>query len=239
MKAVILAAGIGSRLGSYTKKKPKCLININEEYTILDTQLQSLIKAEIADITIVIGYLGQQVEEYVNKNYQNLKVHFIKNEEYDKTNNMYSFSLAESKLKGSSIISLNGDVAIDIDIIDKVLNNNNLNGIAVDTNFYSHESMKIIVENGNSNIVDISKAIDEESAYGTSIDIYKISKESSDSLFSDIKEYLENKGTKDWFEVALHKNFDKENYYPISIGSSKWVEIDDEVDLLSAKELFI
>ena len=73
MKAIILAAGLGTRLGKYTKNLPKCMLIFNEK-PIIEWQVQTLRKAGITDITVVKGHMSEKinlpgVKNYVNENY--------------------------------------------------------------------------------------------------------------------------------------------------------------------------
>jgi L-glutamine-phosphate cytidylyltransferase len=86
MKAIILAAGIGSRLSSITNKKPKCLIRVGG-LSILSHQIDAYKKAGITEIIILAGYLSNQIIEYCNNLYPEIKV--VVNPDYKVTNNMY------------------------------------------------------------------------------------------------------------------------------------------------------
>lgn len=99
MNAIILAAGMGTRLLPYTDKKPKSLIPIKNE-PIIERQIRFLNEANIENITIVVGYLAEQFEYLVEK-YQ---VNLIYNPLYDKYNNLYSLFLARNYLDSTYII---------------------------------------------------------------------------------------------------------------------------------------
>ena len=68
MQALILAAGKGSRLGSLTENKPKCMIDIAGK-SIIDRTVESLISNNINHIIIVIGYLGNILSDYLTNKY--------------------------------------------------------------------------------------------------------------------------------------------------------------------------
>ncbi len=87
-KAVILAAGLGSRLRPMTDNKPKCLVKINGK-PLLQYQLDAYKQADIVDILIIVGYQGKKVEEYC-KHIKGLNIKVIYNNDYEFTNNMYS-----------------------------------------------------------------------------------------------------------------------------------------------------
>lgn len=97
MKALILAAGIGSRLAPLTDEVPKSMICVTDK-TILENQIEILQKNGITDITVVTGYKGSIIEEFVNQKYDNIRI--INNIDYLTTNNMYSAFLAKENFDG-------------------------------------------------------------------------------------------------------------------------------------------
>ena len=93
MKAIILAAGLGSRLGDLTKDKPKSLIKVNGK-PIIKYQIDAYLNAGISEVLIVTGYKSVELENYIKINYsKNIK--FINNVNFDTTNNMYSLWLCK------------------------------------------------------------------------------------------------------------------------------------------------
>lgn len=99
-KAVILAAGFGSRMMPATKDKPKPMVTVNGK-RIIETLLDALVKAEIKDITIIRGYKGEKFDELLTR-YPFIK--FINNLDYDKYNNISSAILAKDCFIGGSYL---------------------------------------------------------------------------------------------------------------------------------------
>ena len=98
MQAIILAAGMGKRLGEYTKNCTKCMVPVNG-VTLIDRLLGQLSKLGLNRIVIVVGYKGKELIDYVGKEYMGLKIEYIKNPIYDRTNNIYSLALAKQHLQ--------------------------------------------------------------------------------------------------------------------------------------------
>jgi MurNAc alpha-1-phosphate uridylyltransferase len=71
MKAMILAAGMGSRMGSLTQKIPKPLLKIGNQ-TLLEIQINKIIQAGVNQVLINVSYLGDQIIEFVSNKYKNL-----------------------------------------------------------------------------------------------------------------------------------------------------------------------
>src|ERR1044072_1740559 len=101
MKAVILAAGQGTRIRSVHGEHPKCLIEVDDA-TILDHQLEALSMAGIHDVAIVVGYEQEQIITHVKRRELShiQRIHFIENPAFALTNNIYSLWLASDWLRG-------------------------------------------------------------------------------------------------------------------------------------------
>jgi choline kinase len=105
MKALILAAGRGTRIQPAHKDQPKCLIRSSSiGWTILDHQIDGLFSAGIDEIGIVVGYEKDQITRHVYTNYRDCArlFHFIVNPLFATTNNIYSFWLARGKSNASA-----------------------------------------------------------------------------------------------------------------------------------------
>lgn len=236
MKAIILAAGIGNRLKPITDEKCKTLVQVNG-IPMIGYILQSLSIPQISEIIICYGYKAEQLKEYINSNFPNLEIKFIENKEYLITNNMYSLFLAK-ELLNDDIILMNSDLVYDPIIIKEMVSIHK-NLVAVDKGNYNLESMKIIVEDGI--IHSISKEIDEKDAYGCSIDIYRIQKDSILHIISEMEEIINTNGDRNqWTEKMLDNLFRSKKLisFPFDIRSKKWYEIDNFDDLVNAEILF-
>ena len=97
MQAIILAAGMGKRLGEYTKNNTKCMVPVNG-VPIIDRLLGQLSKLYLKRVVIVVGYEGEKLMEYLSTKDYPVPIEFLSNPIYDKTNNIYSLALAKDKL---------------------------------------------------------------------------------------------------------------------------------------------
>ena len=98
MQAIILAAGMGRRLGEYTRDNTKCMLPVNG-VRLIDRVLGQLSQLGLSRVVIVVGYKGQNLIDYIGHRYDDrLKIEYVNNPVYDKTNNIYSLSLAKDKL---------------------------------------------------------------------------------------------------------------------------------------------
>lgn len=233
MKAVLLAAGLGTRLRPITNEVPKCMVPING-MPIIEKQILNLVENGVKDIYVVAGYKSDVLITFLNDKYP--FVYVVENNVYDTTNNMFSLYLTMKLVKGNEFLLMNSDVFHDANIEAGLINSSESNMIACDYGRYIEESMKITVD-GN-RIVHISKQITPEDAYATSIDVYKIGIEAGNILFDMCVDIIEKQGNRNsWTEVALDQIFAKIEFNPYKI-EGRWFEIDNHNDLAAAEELF-
>ena len=233
MKAVILAAGLGSRLRPITNEVPKCMVPVNG-IRIIDKQIDNLLLNGITKIYVVDGYKAEILTAHLKEIYP--QVHIVSNPRYAETNNMYSLFLTSQYVKGEEFLLMNSDVYYDTNIIEGLLQGENQSKIACDRSGYMEESMKITLDGDKIN--HISKKITPEKHYAVSIDVYRISKEDSATLFREVEDtILERKDENSWTEVALDNIFKDTNFKPYVIHG-RWFEIDNHDDLHKAENIF-
>ena len=120
MKAVILAAGIASRLRPLTDTTPKCLLKIGER-CLLERAFDALIQNGFDEFIIVTGYRQQQIVDFLQAHYPTQDITFIYNDRYESTNNIYSLWLTRSYTDGQEILLLDSDIVFDPQIVEKLL----------------------------------------------------------------------------------------------------------------------
>ena len=232
MRALLLAAGIGSRLSPITDSRPKSLVCVHGK-PILLKQIENLMQNGIDDIIIAAGYKAEMIEQAV-KPFPNVTI--LSNPDYLTTNNMYSAYLAREKMRGDAFLMMNSDVFFDASVIDALLKFDHPDAIVTDIGVYMEESMKVIVRGGR--ITQIAKTISEADAFGTSIDVYKFSAEGGARFFDKCAEYIEQKKElRKWSEVALDEILSDVVFKACPL-CGRWYEIDNHEDLAAAEKLF-
>ncbi|MBQ6375198.1 MAG: phosphocholine cytidylyltransferase family protein [Clostridia bacterium] len=234
MKALILAAGYGSRLAPLTDSLPKSLVPVNGT-PILFKQLEDLYENGITDITVISGYRANMLEAAVHDRFRDVKI--IESVDYRTTNNMYSAWLAKDAMAGDDFLMMNADVFFDASVIEALLAFDAPNAIVTDIGFYLEESMKVI-EDADGRLTRISKQIPRSEALGASIDVYRFSAEAGDAFFRKCEEYiLERKEVKLWSEVALNDILAEVTFRACPL-KGRWYEIDNHEDLAAAERIF-
>jgi len=236
MKALILAAGLGTRIHSVHGHHPKCLIQFNGgQTTILDHQITSLFSAGVTDIGIVLGYEKNQIIEHVLKNYLKYRkrFHFIENPAFAETNNIYSFWLAQTWINGEEFICLNGDVVFDSRILIPAVESIAPIAMVVDPK-WRDETMKVIISENR--IIKMSKRILQSEFSGTYIGITSFAAGVQEGLFRKINHLIRTGNENEFFNIAVQQLANEGVRVGFtSTGDLPWAEIDDPGDLAFAR----
>ena len=234
-KALILAAGFGSRLAPLTDNLPKSLVPVNGT-PILFKQIENLLENGISDITIISGYKADVLEKAVREKWPEIRI--IESVDYASTNNMYSAWLGREAMGGEPFLMMNADVFFDASVIAALLAFKGENAIVTDIGNYLEESMKVVERDGK--LIQISKAITPEAALGASIDVYKFSAAGGAAFFEACRGYIEDrKELKLWSEVALNDVLEQGSVpFEACPLDGRWLEIDNHEDLAAAVALF-
>ena len=251
MQAIILAAGMGRRLGEYTKDNTKCMVPVNG-VRLIDRLLGQLAKQDLKRIIIVVGYQGQALRNYIEEQYishqpsdfRHLNIEFAENPIYDKTNNIYSLALVKDKLQEDDTLLIESDLIFSDRIIPMIVDNPYPN-LALVAKYETWMDGTMVRLDDDQNIVNfISKdAFDynEVDAYYKTVNIYKLSQTFSQQKYVPFLDaYTKAVGNNEYYEnvlriISLLNNHDMK---ALPIGNEKWYEIDDKQDLDIAEALF-
>jgi choline kinase len=237
MKAVILAAGVASRLRPLTNNTPKCLLKVGSK-SILERTIDNLVKNNITEIVVVTGYLKEMIEEFLIQNYPKQKFTFIFNEKFDSTNNIYSLWLTKSEIFGHEMLLMDSDIIFDSRIIGQLISSKYENNLALqsDKNLGEEEIKCLLNEDGS--IKEIGKLINPKEAVGESIGIEKFSKELVYNLFAIIdRKILDENAVNIFYEAAFQDAMnDGEKIFPVDVKEYKCMEIDtiDDFEIASS-----
>ena len=227
MIAVILVAGMGTRLMPLTKDIPKPLLEI-ENTSLLERMMINCISSGVEEFVIVSGYKKERVIakiDYLQSKYH-VKISTVENKRYSQTNTSCSVSLATRQLDDDVII-INGDNVVDERIISGLLKIDETALVVDNYKRLNEESFKLRIENNV--IMEIGKGIDIDTASGEFIGISKVSKDDL-PLFNSILEDLIAENVQNYYDLTYKDLSKKTNIGYFYTNGLKWTEIDDKND---------
>ena len=244
MQAIILAAGMGRRLGDYTRDNTKCMVPVNG-VRLIDRLLNQLAWQKLDRVIIVVGYKGQELKNYLGNRYDDsLKIEYAENPVYDKTNNIYSLALVKDKLQEDDTLLIESDLIFSDHLIPMIVENPypNLALVAKYEAWMDGTMVRIDHENNIVNFIP-KKAFRYEDAdqYYKTVNIYKFSREFSQQKYVPFLDaYSKAMGNNEYYEQVLRviTLIDNVELKALPIGNEKWYEIDDVQDLDIAETIF-
>jgi len=238
MKAVILAAGVASRLRPLTDSTPKCLLKVGTK-SILERTIDNLIMNNVSEVIVVTGYLKEMVESFLTEKYPEINFKFIFNSKYNTTNNIYSLWLAKREILGYDMLLLDSDIVFDGRIVSLLINSEKENVLALrKTDNLGEEEIKCALSEKGF-IKEISKTVNITDAVGESIGIELFSDKLVYNLFTILdRKILDEKQVDIFYEAAFQEAINSgAEIYPIKVGNYKCMEIDTPDDFEKAAEL--
>lgn len=243
MQAIILAAGMGKRLKELTKNNTKCMVEVNG-VTLIDRMLHQLERKNLSRIVIVVGYEGQRLIEFIGTLGIKTPIVYIENPIFDKTNNIYSLSLAKDWLCREDTLLFESDLIFEDSVIDVLLDDPRDTLALVDKYeaWMDGTCVKLTAQD------DIEKFVpgkqfkfNEIKNYYKTVNIYKFSKHFSESHYVPFLEaYQSALGRNEYYEQVLRviSMLDNPVIKAKRLNGQLWYEIDDIQDLDIASSMF-
>lgn len=242
MQAIILAAGMGRRLGEFTADNTKCMLEVNG-IRLIDRMLCQLSRLGLSRIVIVIGYEGQKLKSYLTKNYPSYPIEFVENSVYDKTNNIYSLWLARGFMAEEDTLLLESDLIYEDAILEAAVGSTDDN-VALVSKYETWMDGTMVRIDDDRNIVNfIPKAAfkySDTDYYYKTVNIYRFSKDFIVNHYLPFLDaYIKVLGENEYYEQVLRviTLIDKCGIKALPIKGD-WYEIDDVQDLRIAETIF-
>lgn len=238
-KAVILAAGVGSRIMPLTDSCPKSLLQV-AGLPILERMIINIQACGINEVVIVLGYLGKQIRSFVAKRFPELSASFIVNDKYEGTNTGYSLLLTKNATKGKGFIKFDADVVFDVKILEQLLASDTENALCIDRNIKLEAEEVKVVADCDLRILKASKSVDPKDALGESIGIEKISATTAEKLYAELGAMMaQEEHHQEYYEAAYERLMTKDiAFHVVDISGLNWVEIDTRDDFAVANQMF-
>jgi choline kinase len=233
MKAVILAAGSATRLRPLTEHTPKCLLDVAGR-PILNRLFEHLAALRVSEVTMVLGYLAQNIRDAVARWDCGFAVRFIDNAEYASTNNGYSTLLAAPAVAGQEFLLLDSDIVCERGVIASVIEHAKADCLAVrPSRTLGVEEMKIILDDRGC-VRQCAKTVDPAFAIGESLGINRFSPAASARFFEVLEARVRGQGlVNEYNDSAVQQMIDDEGHqlWPVDVGAWYCAEIDTPADL--------
>lgn len=245
MQALMLAAGMGRRMGKHTENHTKCMITVDGK-TLLLRAVEALKKADIRKLILVVGYKADVLEEYVKNtpDFDDMEIEYIHNVDYSTTNNIYSLFMAKDLLIQDDTILLESDLIFDDTLIKNLIADPRKN-LVVASKYEQWMDGTVIEINDKDNVIDFIEKdkfrYEDVDKYYKTVNIYKFSKEFSEKQYVPfLHAYLSAYGTNQYYEQVLKifAHIKSSELEAFRLNNTKWYEIDDAQDLDIAETMF-
>jgi choline kinase len=222
MRAVILAAGRGSRLNGHVRDVPKALVAVGRQ-TLIERQIAALTRAGVRDITVVVGCQADRVREHCGSG-----VTYVENTRFAETNSLYSLWLARDQLTGGSVV-LNCDVLFHPQLLQDLLTARHDAALMLayrepDDPPLGDEEMKVQVRGGR--VVAMSKAMNPTEADGENVGMLRFDAPVVPLLVDCLDAIVEAGGLREWAPFAFAEFAGRHPLYAIGTRGYPWIEID-------------
>lgn len=243
MQAIILAAGMGKRLKELTQNNTKCMVKVNG-VSLIDRMLHQIQKQNVDRIVIVVGYEREKLKEYIATLGITTPITFIDNPIYDKTNNIYSLSLASDYLCQDDTLLFESDLIFDDSVLDALVKDLRPTLALVDKyeSWMDGTCVKLDRDDNIEAFVPGKKfKFNEIKDYYKTVNIYKFSRDFSKTHYVPFLDaYQKALGENEYYEQVLRviTMLDDPVIKAKRLTGQKWYEIDDIQDLDIATSIF-
>jgi len=236
MKAIILSAGQGSRLGHLVDDRPKCLIDFNGR-SLLDRQLDTLDANGVDEAVVVTGFHDELVRQTVEARTGGPNVRTIFNPFYKVADNTGSLFMAREELQGDCLV-WNGDTLVSRELMRRVVGNDCI-GISVTIDrkeSYDEDDMKVVEQGGR--LKAIGKRLPLDTVNAESIGLLAFRSGGAEQFREAIEEAMRTpEGTTIWYLRVIHHIAQHGDVWTLDINGEEWGEVDFPPDVEAAREL--
>lgn len=227
MKALILNSGLGKRMGVLSSEHPKCMTEISHRNTILSRQLRQIADYGISEVVMTTGYFDQVLIDYCNFLELPLKITFVNNPVYDKTNYIYSIYCAKDFLRDDDIILMHGDLVFENRVFEQVINSQDSCMTVSSTLPLPQKDFKAVITGDKIDKVGVEFFDNALAAQP----LYKLNRFDWQVWLKAIEDFCEADNVKCYAEKAFNEVSDKCIIKPLDVKDMLCSEIDTPEDL--------
>lgn len=239
LKAIILAAGVGNRLGKDGREQPKCLLKFNNK-SLLERHLECLRHCQISEVTIVVGYQAAKIQEKIEAIGAQDWVNTIYNPDYRQGSIISLWASREHLVAADEVLLMDADVLYDYRLLEQLVNTNVLNCFLLDRDFEpGAEPVKLCVKNGQ--LLEFRKQVSPNLTYdfcGESVGFFRFSSAIASRLATRTEYYITQELKEEPYEDAIRDLLldTPEEFGYEDITGLPWLEIDFPEDVQRAKQ---
>lgn len=219
MKAIILAAGMGTRISRFIEEKPKCMVDIGG-ITLLQYTIGMLRGKGINDITVCVGYEA----DYIKKGVSDDTIHFVYNPFYDITNGIASMWFAKDRLTPEDTIIMSGDLYVESDTVDELIADTNSPVLLVDSTRTVDADYRFHFENGI--LMRHGKDLAIADTTGENLGMAKLSADFVPEYRRHMIDMINAQKHSVWWESVMYDMLPGTNIYVHDIAGKYWSEVD-------------
>ncbi len=239
--AIVLVAGMGTRLDPLTRTLPKCLVKVNGT-AILENTLTLLAGKGIKQVIMPVGYMEETIRARIGNRFMDMDIHYVKNPIFNKTNNMYSLWLARDLSKDvGGFILIEGDLFFDADVLDRLLDAPAPCCWAADEFIRFKDGCMLTADpdGGIRKIEIIRHPLPRyDDSQHKSAGMLKLCKSTATTLWDCLEFEVRHWHLNLYYDQVMARHLKEFDLDICDIKGSRWMEIDDIHDLKQAQSLF-
>jgi len=237
--AVILAAGVGSRLSPLTDRTAKSLLSVGGS-VILERMIRNCLSCGISQFVMVLGHRADEIKQFIDKTFRGIRVTYVINDRYRDTNTGYSLMLASSTVGTAEFIKFNADVVFETRILRALIDSDLPNLLCIDRNIAAADKEEKVTADDEMRVSEFGKAVDPATALSESFGIEKISAVTGPLLFVELTEMMESRANVQAQCEAAYARLVRKGipFHSLDITGMKWTEIDTPEDFAAANAMF-
>ena len=223
MRAVILAAGMGTRLSPLTDKCPKCLVPVGDK-PLVNYQVEALRAAGVEDIVLVIGYEAAQIHSHFGTT-----VRYIENVDYLTTNSIYSLYLASAEMDADTFL-FNCDILFHPEILQRMLQAEHANVVAIDSQVERVAGEMNVILDARVQGSAISKALAPQACQSQSAQLVKFDAAGACAVRDEVARLIQLEQKQTYPTSAYTPLIEAGLLYAVEVGDLPWTEVDSLED---------